>query len=446
MSYDSFLNNLDGLISDVYSSALDIETLPNFDNSKESKKKLAKTLYLNSNPYSTKEDSDLIFDSEEELLAKLDREYDNIIPEIDENESESKKEQKKRIRAEKKKEKELKKQEIKEIKNFYNDSSTEKIYDEVDVIKEEFRKSSFMLSKHSVDLGVSIGLAMTTFATTIPAIVVDVAPLSFNVPGAANRLISVVSSLFDIVRKLEITIGLLDGFKKISIISDANILNTVGITLNPFIIALKSLLTPINLLFSLIRKLIDAIKKIFTDKKKIFKKATKQLRKLGHLPKRNGKNRGDKHTTEPDSDEKLTLGDGTTPITVWAKDEDDIEEVISLLDRFLHHEVKYKGNDVWEGKKKWLTTGYVYAFRQEKIEIDLDGFGIEPGEYDPLELIEKIENKIKESEIPIKVDINEDNSLQGFVYDIELPDGTIIPNISEEGLEYFKSKYILTFK
>jgi hypothetical protein len=164
------------------------------------------------------------------------------------------------------------------------------------------------------------------------------------------------------------------------------------------------------------------------------------LRKLGHLPNRRGNKRGDAYTTEPDENDTLKLSDGT-PITVWAKDEDDIEEIISLLDRFKHHEVTYK-NGKWSGKRKWGTTGHVYAFKEEEIEINED-LGIPTGKYDISELLEIVESRVNELEIPIQVEIKDSEDIDRFVYDIELPDGTTIPNISEEGLEYFRSKYDL---
>lgn len=470
MSYDLFIGNYDKLMDGVYGSGLDVTNI--FELLKD-KKQLAKNLYLLSNPYATQQDADLIFDSAEELLEKIDKEFEeevdddefddvydpdegNLTPEEKKEkkrrEKEEKKEEKESVRNEKKEEKERKKREreenkkrrkdeIKELKKVYTDEATERFYNEADEFKNELRKSVFVLSQQVKEVGTSLSLLVLSYSTAIPAIVIDVSPLSFNFPGAFDRLIQVIVDLIIAYTSFQKATQFLDkGFRVAPKILDNKSLSVLGNFLNPIVIALNALFKPLTLLYGLVKKLVEALKKIFLGKDKTFKKATKQLRKLGHLPNRRGNKRGDVYKTEPDENEPLKLSDGT-PVTVWAKEEDDIEEILSLLDRFRHHEVNYK-NGKWNGKRKWGTTGHVYAFREEQIEINED-LGIPTGKYDISDLLEIVESRVNELEIPIQVEIKDSEDIDRFVYDIELPDGTIIPNISEEGLEYFRSKYDL---
>jgi hypothetical protein len=57
--------------------------------------------------------------------------------------------------------------------------------------------------------------------------------------------------------------------------------------------------------------------------------------------------------------------------------------------------------------------------------------------------LDKLELEINSLPINVPTDLNE---YQRFLYNIILPDGTVIPNISEDGLNYYKSKYDLTYQ
>jgi len=463
MSYDIFLGNYNKLMDGVYSSGFDIESILEL---LKDKKELAKILYLNANPNATREDADLIFDSTEELLDKIEKQdeegeedefddiyFDSELESTDETkeekrerkkeEKERKKEEKERRKEERKQEKERRKEEIRELKKIYTEEAAEKFYSEADEFKTELKKSCFVLSQQLKEVGTSLSLLVVSYSTAIPAIIIDVSPLSFNFPGALDRLIQVIVDLIIAYTSFQKASQFLDkGFRVAPKILDKKSLSVLGNLLNPIVIALELLFKPLTILYSLVKKLVEALKKIFLGKDKTFKKATKQLRKLGHLPNRSGKKRGDAYTTEPEEDTPLKLSDGT-PVTVYAKDEDDIEEIISLLDRFVNHEVSYNSKrGRWEGKKKWGTIGHVYKFREEQIEINED-LGIPTGKYDISELLEIVESKVNELEIPIQIEVKDSEEVERFVYDIELPDGTIIQNISEEGLDYFRSKYTL---
>jgi flagellar biosynthesis GTPase FlhF len=292
MSYDLFIGNYDKLMDGVYGSGVDVTNI--FELLKD-KKKLAKNLYLLSNPYATQQDADLIFDSTEELLEKIDKEFEeeetedefddvyydpdegNLTPEEKKDkkrrESEEKKEEKESVRNEKKEEKERKKREreeekkrrkdeIKELKKVYTDEATERFYNEADEFKTELRKSTFVLSQQVKEVGTSLSLLVLSYSTAIPAIVIDVSPLSFNFPGAFDRLIQVIVDLITAYTSFQKATQFLDkGFRVAPRILDNKSLSVLGSFLNPIVIALNALFKPLTLLYGLVRKLVEALKK-----------------------------------------------------------------------------------------------------------------------------------------------------------------------------------------
>jgi hypothetical protein len=208
--------------------------------------------------------------------------------------------------------------------------------------------------------------------------------------------------------------------------------------MNPIIEAIFALLAPIqgfeNIIFTLLNALLSFIANL---KESNFKKATKKLKKLGHLKKLDlplpeialnlitkvfwgTDNRGKRYDYDGDppgnDGERLKLSDNTE-VTVYSFSPDDIPEIIGLLDTFV------------------VRNNRVVAYRQK---IDFEGKQLEPED-----LLVKLTNELENAALPIEV--KDTSEFEQFVYDIKLPDGTVVLGISEEAVEFYKSKYTLNF-
>lgn len=294
--------------------------------------------------------------------------------------------------------------------------------EEVKKLKKEIREATFMLSNKQKEASRALQLATTNLSTSLPAALVLATAPPWNIPGAISLLLLVIKSYLDLLAIIQMVVPFFEPTRKLTLVIDSSKLNAVGDILNIPITALLAIFKPISIIQETIQKILEFIKNLFKNKNKVFKQATKRLIKLGHIAKINGE-RGDQYT-EIDG-EILKLSDGTS-VTVYAKDESDVEEILSILNQF---EI--------QDTRKWGGESHVYKFRKP------DDTDFDPN--NPETLIDSLDKDINDAFKPVQVptDLNE---YQRFVYNIVLPDGTIIPNISEEGLNYYKSKYDLIYE
>lgn len=294
--------------------------------------------------------------------------------------------------------------------------------EEVKKLKKEIREATFMLSNKQKEASRALQLATTNLSTSLPAALVLATAPPWNIPGAISLLLLVIKSYLDLLAIIQMVVPFFEPTRKLTLVIDSSKLNAVGDILNIPITALLAIFKPIGIIQETIQKILEFIKNLFKNKNKVFKQATKRLIKLGHIAKINGE-RGDQYT-EIDG-EILKLSDGTS-VTVYAKDESDVEEILSILNQF---EI--------QDTRKWGGESHVYKFRKP------DDTDFDPN--NPETLIDSLDKDINDAFKPVQVptDLNE---YQRFVYNIVLPDGTIIPNISEEGLNYYKSKYDLIYE
>ena len=303
--------------------------------------------------------------------------------------------------------------------------------EEVKKLKKEIREAVFMFINKQKEAVKALGLAITNFASALPAAIITATAPPWNIPGAILLINQVIKSYSDLVAIVQMIIPYFEPTRKLPLVIDSSKLNVVGVILNIPVTALLAIFTPIKILQGIIKSIIEFIKSLFKNKNKVFKQATKKLIKLGHIQKIGGQ-RGTEYT-ELDG-EILKLSDDT-PITVYAKDDSDIEEIISLLNQF----------DI-QDTRKWGGESHVYRFRKSKSTDEVqqgDPFrSLDLENPDFIEL-DKLELEINSLPINVPTDLNE---YQRFLYNIILPDGTVIPNISEDGLNYYKSKYDLTYQ
>jgi hypothetical protein len=122
-------------------------------------------------------------------------------------------------------------------------------------------------------------------------------------------------------------------------------------------------------------------------------------------------------------------------------DEDDVEEIQGLLDTFIvgfegdqrrNRVVAYRKKITIDARELAALTGKTFDEDYDFSELDLD------------DIANQLEN-VQMPEIVTDDDIPDADIEDRFVYDLELPDGTIIQNITEDGIEYYNQNYILKY-
>jgi hypothetical protein len=447
--FDKFLTNLDKLEKTSFDSGLTMSTfmLP----TKEAVKKyIAQKL-----PQLKKEEIDLIVDGAEELKKKYD-------------EWESKKEEREEAKR-KRKEEQLKKKEERQAKREQEASMTEeekekkrkeerdrrkaaskkmrdkfieqmkKIYEpvlkeiinEVLAIMNQIEIAFKQIQSKVKDIGKKIVQSSITIVTAIPDAVIQLTAIIPNVPGAINSIILVIDSLINLASVLKDLVPLMRPLKYLPLVTDKQKLEGFAKVMNIIIDfvfgALKFIKGIENIIFTLLDALIALLNNLSQSN---FKKATKKLKKLGHLKKLQlplpeeaidlitnlfwgTKNRGSFYKTDgdppDDNGELLKLSDDTI-VEVYSFSPDDIPEIISLLDQYV------------------VRDNRVVAYRNTINNTDLAG-----------ETIKNLRDDLKRTgqfqEPSEAIEVEE------FVYDITLPDGTIVYGVSEDAIEFYKSKY-----
>lgn len=398
--YNTLLKNIDKLENQVYSSGFDISKF--FLNDQDAVKQLIKV----KNPLMSDNDIDLMVDSEDDLMSKLEIEENKIaeseeqLASKDQNLTEDDKETQRIIRLKLREDRRRSKREtIQVAKKVYKDRLLS-YYEESKDIKNEIRISSFLLVENSIDLSKKLINAVIQTSSTIPGVTIMMAAIPFNVPGAITLAITVVEAFMDIVTKMKEIVQLLPPLKKLEIVTDSKGLSVISSILNPILSILSSIWSPISALSKIVSSIISAIgSSMKKNRNRIFRKATRKLKKLGHLFKRN--KRGDEYTV-----------DGTK---LYSYDEDDIDEVKDLLDTF-----KIARNKVVDYNQK---------IGDKTFEQTLDD----------------LQSQLNSVEIPKNYPTSSDDVYSKYLYDVELPDGTILKNINDEGLESIKEKYKIEF-
>jgi hypothetical protein len=364
------------------------------------------------------------------------------------------------------------KQRKKELKEIYK-KMLESLKEEVKKVKNDIKVAVFNFLNKFKEVATSFILAIIKSITSIPgAIVMAVLP-PWNIPGAVTSLLVVLSNYLEVLSKVQQIIPFLRPLTKIPNIVGENRVNFLGKIFDVITLALIALYGPIIAFNKFIKKIIEIIKSLFSQKrnKKVFKQATKKLVKLGHIestktkftvviednePKLKRTTRGIKRenddnlpTTEKDKFELDTKDENQQPVTVeiFSYDEDDVEEILSLLNQF-----KIRKNSDTNNPPRWGGREHVYKYRNQK-------------ELDELQAqIEDIDKTINDEQSGMNIlsgillnEVGEDlliladidsaaEEFEQFVYDIVLPDGTVIPSISQEGLDYYRQKFDLIFK
>lgn len=488
MSFDKFLQDLTKLENATYATGFDISKFYLSDTD------ILKNLLGDKIPGLSPDEIELMAeaaygDSEEDIeeISEISREDAQLLIEQEKQErrlgrvSDQEILNRSRLRRLDKNKKE--KGEIRnELISIYKESS-EQFKKEVDELKDDVRNASFRFANTFIEVSKEFALALSKAATSLPgAVVMAVAP-PWNVPGAVSSLLVVIVDYLDILAKIQLIVPYFEPLKKLPILVDKIKLNTVGKILDTITLALYAFYIPVLGLKKLIDKIFDFILSLFNNRRdKIFKQATKKLLKAGHLRRKvrrpaivlerndegeitggdlklrdRGENRGRFELDVPEGSPKQT-------VTIYSYDEDDVDEILTLLNEF----------SIGGTSGKWGTKDkFVISYRNEfkippEVSVDGDasdsdgsgsgsktGIGLSNNNDGDVSLesqINNIKNKLNDIDDILQgwVNLNGDeidtSEFDQFVYDITLPDGSVIPNISEEGLEYYKNKFDLTIK
>lgn len=492
MSFNKFIESLDELqelaISNLALVSIASLIIP--------EKEVLKKILADKIPGLSEEDIDLMadaaFDGEDDEDSESEVDSENEIEETKEEkkdrkeaEKEAKKQEKEAKKQEKEAEKEANKQEKQAEKEANKETDEEKVArkekqkeerekkkqerkdklkEELDQRKEELKKmykeklenlkkevkelyntikaAIFKFVDAFLEVSKNFILALIKMVTSLPGAVLAAVAPPFNVSLAIVTLLMIITDYLDILSKINAVIPFMQPLRLLPNFIKEGDLKVLGITMNVITRALIQFYAPIVGFNKIIQKIIDFIKSLFGNRKeKIFKNATRKLIKLGHIQsvtkrpvmivedeeaKLKLRNKGDARgpqelTPEPPKFNKKTgeliENNKTTSVNVFSFDEEDIDEVVTLLNEFKI-----------TNTRKYLGKSHVSDYR------------VNPNFM--LKELSELEEKINEFELP-DVDTSE---FDRFVYDVVLPDGTIIPNVSEEGLEYYKKKFELEIR
>ena len=453
--YDKFLEEVSLLTLDLETQGLNYDAIntSQFQRGSQSfwptPKEAAKKMLMSRNKELTKEQVDLIFDSEKELEAK-DEERDRqreqkeearaLTREERQGLSQQEKELKRRQRQERREKRKLeRRKKIKQYKQIYKDKIKAWKKEAKDDLK-QIKNSLLRIWQGFMDIIKRLFKTIIKTATGIAGIIQIIILPPWNIPNAIKQVMDLISSYLNILKAIHDLNPYFVVFDILPLYIEKFKLKIISTIFKPIIQGLRKFFIPIKKFNELIVKLLKWIGKFLGDnKQKIFRRATRKLKKLGHLYRRwlidprNGKLlpgiiRGDFYAVG-------SVEGVEYPCYVF--EEEDIDDVQGLLDTFV---VGFEGD-----KTRNRVVDYRRKFSEDAVdlakdsgfnlgnELDFSSFDFE-GIATEFENLPRIETEFEVSEVE-----------DGFIYDIELPDGTIIQNVTEEGVEFYKQNYILKY-
>lgn len=362
------LDNVDKLQELGFKSEFDIS------NYLLSEDEVMKKILISKNPNMSTEDVDMIVDSEQVSLDKLNKEISTNL-----NNGKLSDKEEKLISD--------KEERIKVLKKIYKDKLTELKSQAKDIIKEIKMVIYNLIREVKILVKKSITSFMQTSSSISSIAIITTAP-PWNIPLAISYTMSIIDLILGLISQIKSIIPFTKSLDKLHFVMNSKNTSIVSKVINTNIEIVLGLWSKLDILDSFIKSLLDSILKLIngSNKSKIFKKATRKLKKLGYF----------------NSDNKTYRIDG---ILYRANNEDDSSEVKEILDVFI-----VNGLNVTDYRDK----------------IDEDGLR---------ELNDSVNN---DKNIQIPKDLNESYF---YLYDINLPNGTILYNQTESDLEELKQTY-----
>ena len=401
--YSKLLENVDKLQDLGFKSEFDLEPylLPEDE--------VVKKILMSKNPGMPLEDVDMIIDTEEITLKKMEEELkeqekkeNSDDTRLSEEERAIRKEQRKRERE---RQKEIRKEQIKQMKQLFKDKVVE-LKAQAKAILKEIKMAFYNLIKEVKALIKKSITSLVQTSTSIGAIAVIIAAPPWNIPLAISYTMTIVDLLLTLISQLKAIIPFTAAFDKLHFVTNGRNLSVLSRIINVNLELILGLWSKLTGLDKIIQLLLDKIIQLISgdNKQKIFRKATRKLRKLGHF-------RGNNSTYNIDG------------VNVRADSEDDASEVKDLLDTF---KVDYGSNKVVD-------------YKQDSSTQSESSGQSGSGSSNPEDLLKNLKNEVNKDQ-NVQVPQNVESS-SFYVYDVKLPNGSILRNQTEEDLEELKRVY-----
>jgi len=349
---------------------------------------VAKKILKQKNPNMPIDDIDMIIDSEQISLEKMKKELD----EEDKNENGNENRNNYKLTPE---EKRIRKEErIKQMKVAYKEKVTE-LKKQAKEIRKEIKIAFYNLIKEVKTIYKKVIAAFVQAGTSIAAISIVLAAPPWNIPLAVSYTMAIVDILLALISDLKAIIPLTFIFDQLHFVVDSKNLSILCSILNTNINIVLELWSKLNSFELLIKFLLDFIIKLLSgeNKQKIFRKATRKLKKLGNF-------KDDNNTYNIDGND------------IRANSLEDAEEAKDFIDT-------YK-----------VVNKKVIDYKNDSIN--------------PEELLNQLKDQVNESP-DINIPKNIENSYFP-IYQVKLPNGTILRNQTEEDLEELRRIYNLVLE
>ncbi len=271
-------------------------------------------------------------------------------------------------------------------------------YKEAQNLKNEVKSAASMVMAHKTEMINDLSSSMTMLTTSIPGIAMMVSAPPWNVPGALSLASLVLDSMNDLTSKSIKIINHLQPLKKLDLVLSEKFLQIVIKLLNPVIMVLLAILKPIETIKKFINKLIEKIKSLLntTNCRKRIRRIKRQLRR------KNVELAAKKAAQIAARFPKLN----SSLVSSLQEDIDDLQDEIEDL-------------------KQQLADVSANCGKKIQLEQDIENLN---------QLVQDIN---AQSEVWIE-------TLQyETVYDVQLPDGTLLSGLSEDELELLKKEYTI---
>jgi hypothetical protein len=474
---DSLVKNMEELENVSYKSFLDVSQY--FAPDKICVKYLLKAKFPNLKDASiddivddevlglTKIDEEIALEEQELEKILNERELSEVESENDDAaKRQSRREQRDQIREEARKKreekKELLKRNLQERKKIFKDRLTEYI-EEVKKIKRDIRQSVHKMFAEFFNLAQKLVTGLVKSVQTLIAVIGIIVAPPWNIPNAICLLISVVEFFLDIIKQLKVVAPIMEPLRQLGIVIPPDKLGVVSSILNPVIKFILGLFKPFSKFDVLVGKLMDKLTSIMGDdskKRRVFKKATRKLRKYKYCQN------GDINKVDDDDlDEVQELletyklgecgsGAGRAGFTVnrcnkcvvgYRNDE--------APDNASEPETDESGNYTRDGNGNFTTPPTVVT-SGEKLdagEFSLSDSGdfssIKDGDGNQTTISGQLEEFRKYRDIEGKISASIENAEEtgNFLYDVLLPDGTLLANQTQANIDKLKNEYTLLF-
>lgn len=346
----------------------------------------------------TKEEIDLekqkssITKSKEEIKAEKDAAKEKIKQEKIAAKAKAK-EEKEKAKAKAKADRDAAKAKAKAFlkeNGIYPLSKNNPIYTEVKKIKDEVRESVMLMVREQKELMQSLVKTSVQMANSIAGAAVMIAPLSFNVPGAISLIMLVIDSIAALISKIMAIIQRLGPLKYLPLLLPDNAFESITAPINTAVKVLISIFDSTKFLQKIVNDLIGKLTSALSDLTSQIADLEKQL--LGKL-------------SELKDLKKLPF----TSIKQIKNKEKEIADIKTNIENMKNAGKLPKTNE--NGDFEVTSVGDILGIKD-----DLDKTAAA------------------------------NNQFLEYLYDVHLPDGSIISDLTEEEVDLIKEKYDIIFE